>query len=179
MVAGTKVRGSHYLKFTLLNPRTTLADIAAVLTALGVLTVIAAVSRLVTGTWPTQATTVAGAVAGLTLGSTAVVAATAVAIVVGLVLLVAGVKPGGFRSAQLRGPEGEAVEQTDYVITNSAIARLAAAGAAAVHLSAKRPATARPGGPRVPLGTADSDTHFVTAPDLVAEARAAADAAGR
>jgi L-2,4-diaminobutyrate decarboxylase len=31
VVAGTKVRGSHYLKFTLLNPRTTPADIAAVL----------------------------------------------------------------------------------------------------------------------------------------------------
>jgi L-2,4-diaminobutyrate decarboxylase len=31
VVAGTKVRGSHYLKFTLLNPRTTPDDIAAVL----------------------------------------------------------------------------------------------------------------------------------------------------
>lgn len=31
VVAGTKVRGSHYLKFTLLNPQTTPDDIAAVL----------------------------------------------------------------------------------------------------------------------------------------------------
>ncbi|GAA2681326.1 MULTISPECIES: lysine decarboxylase DesA [Streptomyces] len=31
VVAGTKVAGRHYLKFTLLNPETTLADIAAVL----------------------------------------------------------------------------------------------------------------------------------------------------
>jgi L-2,4-diaminobutyrate decarboxylase len=31
MVAGTKVDGHHYLKFTLLNPRTTLHDIATVL----------------------------------------------------------------------------------------------------------------------------------------------------
>ncbi|SEG79654.1 L-2,4-diaminobutyrate decarboxylase [Actinacidiphila yanglinensis] len=31
VVAATTVRGSHYLKFTLLNPRTTLADITAVL----------------------------------------------------------------------------------------------------------------------------------------------------
>ncbi|WP_329132194.1 aspartate aminotransferase family protein [Streptomyces sp. NBC_01476] len=31
VVAGTKVRGSHYLKLTLLNPRTTTDDIAAVL----------------------------------------------------------------------------------------------------------------------------------------------------
>jgi len=31
VVAGTKVRGSHYLKFTLLNPQTTTDDIAAVL----------------------------------------------------------------------------------------------------------------------------------------------------
>ena len=31
VVAGTKVDGSQYLKFTLLNPETTAADIAAVL----------------------------------------------------------------------------------------------------------------------------------------------------
>jgi L-2,4-diaminobutyrate decarboxylase len=31
VVAGTKVHGSHYLKFTLLNPQTTPDDIAAVL----------------------------------------------------------------------------------------------------------------------------------------------------
>lgn len=103
--------------------------VAAVITALGVLVVIAAISRLVTGTWPSQVSAPAGSVAGQTLGSTLAVVATAVALVLGAVLLVAGVKPGGFRSAQLNGPEGEPAEQTDYVITNTAIARLAAAEA--------------------------------------------------
>ncbi|MDI5962298.1 copper homeostasis protein CutC [Streptantibioticus silvisoli] len=60
------------------------------------------------------------------------------------------------------------------------IARLAAAGAGAVHLSAKRPAPARRGGRWIPMGaagsTAAADTHFVTCPDTVARARAAADA---
>ncbi len=63
------------------------------------------------------------------------------------------------------------------------IARLAAAGAAAVHLSAKRRAPARRGGAWVPMGaagaSADADTHFVTAPETVAAARAAADAWSR
>jgi copper homeostasis protein len=62
----------------------------------------------------------------------------------------------------------------------SDVARLAAAGVAAVHLSAKRPAPARRGGGWVPMGaagsSADADTHFVTAPDIVVAARAAVDA---
>jgi copper homeostasis protein len=57
---------------------------------------------------------------------------------------------------------------------------LAAAGVAAIHLSAKRRAPVRHAGPWVPMGAAassrDADTHFVTAPDLVAAARAALDA---
>lgn len=48
---------------------------------------------------------------------------------------------------------------------------LAAAGVAAVHLSAKRLAPVRPAG-RVPLGAA-ADTHFVTDPDIIGRARAA------
>lgn len=103
--------------------------VALVLLALGALTAIAAVSRLVQGTWPSQATSPVSAVAAQTWGSTAVVVAAALAVLVGLVLLVAGLKPGGFGAAQLRGPEGELVEQTDYVLTNAAIARLAAAQA--------------------------------------------------
>ncbi|HEY3503757.1 MAG TPA: copper homeostasis protein CutC [Actinocatenispora sp.] len=51
------------------------------------------------------------------------------------------------------------------------VARLADAGVAAVHLSAKRPAPARPGAAWVPLGAAaDSATHFVTDPAVVAAA---------
>lgn len=58
---------------------------------------------------------------------------------------------------------------------------LVAAGAGAVHLSAKRPAPPRRGGRWVPLGaaasSADADVHFVTDPAVVAEARAAVDEA--
>lgn len=59
----------------------------------------------------------------------------------------------------------------------SDVARLAGAGVAAVHLSAKRRAPVRRGGTWVPLGaaaaSADADTHFVTDPDTVAAADAA------
>ncbi|MCH0559252.1 copper homeostasis protein CutC [Streptomyces sp. MUM 16J] len=62
----------------------------------------------------------------------------------------------------------------------SDVSRLAAAGIAAVHLSAKRRAPARRGGGWVPMGIAGSsataDTHFVTDPRVVAAARAAVDA---
>ena len=64
------------------------------------------------------------------------------------------------------------------------VARLAATGAAAVHLCAKHPVlrTGR-AGTGVPLGSADSSdgagTHVVTDPDTVAAARAAADAVRR
>ncbi|MGI3780283.1 MAG: DUF6286 domain-containing protein, partial [Janthinobacterium lividum] len=62
-------------------------------------------------------------------GSTAVLTTAIVTAVVGLVLLVAGVKPGAYRSAQLQSPDASQPndpEQTDFVITNRAVARLAA-----------------------------------------------------
>ncbi|WP_344318635.1 copper homeostasis protein CutC, partial [Actinocatenispora thailandica] len=57
------------------------------------------------------------------------------------------------------------------------IPALVAAGAAAVHLSAKRPVARREAGPAVPMGSADADTHFVTDPGAVAAARTALDTA--
>ncbi|MEU2248572.1 copper homeostasis protein CutC [Streptomyces sp. NPDC019224] len=60
------------------------------------------------------------------------------------------------------------------------IPALAAAGVAAVHLSAKVRAPRRPGSVWVPLGaggaSAEQDTHFVTDPGVVAAARRALDA---
>ncbi|GGZ25569.1 hypothetical protein GCM10010300_81190 [Streptomyces olivaceoviridis] len=57
----------------------------------------------------------------------------------------------------------------------SDIPALTAAGVAAVHLSAKRRAAPRRGGAWIPLGaagaSAEQDTHFVTDPAVVAEAR--------
>jgi hypothetical protein len=103
--------------------------VALVLLAAGALTAVAAVSRLVSGTWPAQVTGPAGSLAALTWGSAAVVAATAVAVVLGLVLLVAGLKPGGFRTARLRAPSGDPAAETDVVISSAALARLAVAAA--------------------------------------------------
>ncbi|WP_406419029.1 copper homeostasis protein CutC [Streptomyces sp. NBC_00873] len=62
------------------------------------------------------------------------------------------------------------------------IPALTSAGVAAVHLSAKARALPRRGGKWIPLGaggaSADQDTHFVTDPEVVAEARRAVEAAG-
>ncbi|MGW6897308.1 copper homeostasis protein CutC [Streptomyces sp. NPDC054919] len=62
------------------------------------------------------------------------------------------------------------------------IPALTSAGVAAVHLSAKARALPRRGGGWVPLGaggaSAEQDTHFVTDPDVVAEARRAVGATG-
>ena len=107
--------------------RTVAASIVAVvLLALGVLGAIAAIGRLVNGSWDPAVTGPAQSVSGFTWGSPAVLASAIVAAVIGLVLVIAGLKPGAFRSAQLRGPSGQGIEQTDYVISNGAIARLAA-----------------------------------------------------
>lgn len=100
--------------------------VAVVLLASGVLGAVAAIARLATGAWAAQVTQPASAVASWTWGSTAAVGTSIGVLVVGLVLLVAGLKPGGFRSAQLRPPAAGAVGQTDYVIGNAGVARLAA-----------------------------------------------------
>lgn len=106
--------------------------VAAVLLALGALTVVAVVARLVNGTWPSPVTSAAGPVAALTWGSTAVISAGAVAAALGLVLLVAGIKLGPFRTTPLPAPAGAEVGETDYVISTRAVARLAAARAGTV-----------------------------------------------
>ena len=106
--------------------------VAVVLLAIGVLGAVAAIGRLVTGSWDPAVTGPAGAVATQTWGSPAILAAAIVVLVLGLLLVIAGLKPGAYRSAQLRGPSGQGIEQTDYVISNGAIARLAAGRADAV-----------------------------------------------
>lgn len=131
--------------------------VAVVLLALGVLGAVAAISRLVTGAWDSLVTGPARSVAGLTLGSSAVLAAAVVVAVLGLVLLVAGLKPGAYRSAQLRGPSGQGIEQTDYVISNGAIARLAAGRADLVDGVEKVSASAD--GRRVRLAVTTTSEH--------------------
>ncbi|MGC4945173.1 copper homeostasis protein CutC [Streptomyces sp. DT224] len=62
------------------------------------------------------------------------------------------------------------------------IPALVSAGAGSVHLSAKVRAPRRPGGTWVPMGaggtSAEQDTHFVTDPGVVAQARRALEALG-
>ncbi|GAB2577615.1 DUF6286 domain-containing protein [Microlunatus antarcticus] len=101
--------------------------VAVVLLAVGVLAVVAAVSRLSSGRWAGQVSGPASAVAGLTWGSAAVLVASGVAVVLGLVLLVAGIKPGAYTSTRLDTSRGAGVvAERDFVISNRALARLAA-----------------------------------------------------
>ncbi|HEY5821281.1 MAG TPA: DUF6286 domain-containing protein [Propionibacteriaceae bacterium] len=100
--------------------------VAIVLLALGALTAIAAIVRLVDGSWPTQVTGAAGTVSSATLGSAVVIASGAVLALLGLILLIAGLKRGAFKTAQLAVPAGGAIAETDYVISTRAMARLAA-----------------------------------------------------
>ena len=103
--------------------------VAVVLLAVGVLAVVAAVSRLVNGSWPTQVSSAASGVAGLTWGSGAIIAAAVVLAVLGLVLIIASLKPGGLKSAPLQSAGAGVVAEREYVISTRAIAKLAVARA--------------------------------------------------
>ncbi len=105
------------------------ALVAVVLLALGTLTALVAIARLVNGTWPTQVSDTARSVAALTWGSAATIAAGAVIVLLGLALLIAGLKRGAFKTARLQIPAGGPVGERDYVISTRAMARLAAAQA--------------------------------------------------
>jgi hypothetical protein len=139
--------------------RTVPASLAAVvLLALGVLTAVATIARLITGGWSARVASPAGAVATQTWGSSAVLVAAVLALVLGLVLLVAGLKPGAYRSSHLRGPAAAQVDQTDYVITNGAVARLAAAQADLVDGVDKVSASASGRSVRLRLTTSSEQT---------------------
>jgi len=103
--------------------------VAVVLLAIGSLTAVAAIARLVNGAWATQVTRPARSVSALTWGSSATIVTGAVLALIGLVLLVAGLKLGAFRTARLAAPAGGEVGQTDYVISTRGLAHLAAAQA--------------------------------------------------
>lgn len=104
--------------------------VAVVLLAVGALAAVVAIARLVNRTWPSPVTRAATQAASLTWGSPAVITAGAVTALLGLVLLTAGLKRGGFRSARLQPASGNGVAgDTDFVISTRALARLAAARA--------------------------------------------------
>ena len=103
--------------------------VAVVLLAVGVLAAITAIARLVNGTWASQVTSPARKVSGLTWGSAAIITASVVLALVGLILLIAGVKLGAFKTAQLQPPAGDRIGESDFVISTRAMARLAAAEA--------------------------------------------------
>lgn len=100
--------------------------VAVLLLALGVLVALATIARLVNGSWPLAATSATGALTRLTWGAAPVVAAGVVLALLGLFLLLAGLVPGGLRSARLDVPaETGAVADTDAVISTRALARIA------------------------------------------------------
>lgn len=104
--------------------------VAVVLLAVGGLAAIAAITRLINGTWPAAVSSTAAGISGVTWGSAAALTAGAVVAIVGLVLLVAGLKPGTFRTARLQPSTMEAsAAETDFVISTRAVARLSAARA--------------------------------------------------
>lgn len=104
--------------------------VAVVLLALGVLMALAAVARLIHGTWPRAVTGPAGAASGYTWGTATVIVAGSVAALLGLILVIAALKPGGYRTAELQIADADTtVGDTDYVISTRALARLAAAKA--------------------------------------------------
>lgn len=104
--------------------------VAVVLLAVGVLAALVAIARLVNGTWPSPVTTAASGVTDLTWGSTAIITVAAVTTLIGLVLLVAGLKPGAFRTARLQpASDNGLTADTDFVISTRAMARLAVARA--------------------------------------------------
>ena len=107
--------------------------VAVVLLAVGVLAAIAGVARLVNSAWPAPVTSGAAGLSSLTWASAAMIAASAVVAVLGVVLLVAGLKPGPFRTTRLQ-PAGStsSAAVTDFVISTRAIARPAAARADSV-----------------------------------------------
>lgn len=110
--------------------RTVPATIVAVLMlAVGALTAVAAIAQLVNGSWPSQVTGVASTAAKVTWGSTTAITAGAGILVVGLILLIAGLKRGGFSVARLDTSIPGAVAERDYVISNRAMARIATAHA--------------------------------------------------
>lgn len=104
--------------------------VALLLLALGVLTAIASISRLVDGSWPATVSSAAAGLAALTWASSAVVTSGVVLALLGLVLLVAGLKLGSFSTATIAARDiGGTVEDTDFVISTRSLARLAAARA--------------------------------------------------
>lgn len=107
--------------------------VAFVLLALGALAAVVAIARLVNGTWPSQVTDYGSVVVALTWGSSAVIAAGVVVALIGLALLVAGLKRGAFKTAQLQPASSNGVVgETDFVISTRAMARLVAARADSV-----------------------------------------------
>jgi hypothetical protein len=103
---------------------------SVVLLAVGALAALLAITRLVDGSWPTQATGPAATLTALTWGSAATLTTGAVVALLGLILLVAGLKRGAFSSTALQSSSSNpAVHDTDFVISTRAVARLAAARA--------------------------------------------------
>lgn len=105
------------------------AIVAVVLLVIGSLVAIAAITRLSDGTWPSPVAKSANSVTTLTWDSPATLIGAGLLVVLGLILMTAGLKRGGLRTARLAAPTPDTVETTDFVISTRAMAHLAAADA--------------------------------------------------
>ncbi|MBA8795924.1 hypothetical protein FHX74_003565 [Friedmanniella endophytica] len=103
--------------------------VALVLLAAGVLAVLAGVFRLIDGSWAAPVRSGAKGLAGLTWGSGAFLGIVIGVGVIGLVLLLAAIIPGGYTSARLAAGGAGVAAQTEFVISQRGLARLAAATA--------------------------------------------------
>jgi hypothetical protein len=106
----------------------TASVVALVVLAGAVVLTVASVSRLVDGTWPTWFVDPASSLVQQTWGSTTVLATGAVVLVLGVVLLLAAVVPGR-RSGAAIALQVENAEESEVVLTQRGLARLAAAAA--------------------------------------------------
>jgi len=106
------------------------AIVAVVLLMIGILIAFAAITRLSDGTWASPVAKSASNVTTLTWDSSATLIGAGVLVILGLVLLTAGLKRGGLRTARLAASaQDSAADSTDFVISTRAMAHLAAAQA--------------------------------------------------
>lgn len=104
------------------------ATIAALVLLAGATTVAwAAISRLVTGTWPAFTDAARDAVSPLAWDSPAVWAAAILLVLLGLALLLAAILPGRHTTARLVGPGGGDARSAEAVISRRGLARISAA----------------------------------------------------
>jgi len=131
---------------------------------IGILVAFAAITRLSDGTWPAPVAKSASKVTTLTWDSSATLIGAGVLVVLGLVLLTAGLKRGGLRTARLAAStQDSTADSTDFVISTRAMAHLAAAQAERIDGVDKVSASATGRRVRVKVATTSERTDEIRA----------------